>query len=146
MAIKVGENGTIQSIFPVIELHNFVFRAPQKSLSELIANNGLNKGVILSKNNWQTSAKVYSETSILSLEINGSEIDSGAMWPMKNGPQSSLNWLENHLRDYDLTVTTGNIILGGTALSLHKVQSGDRIKVKINGKTAVQCTIAPSIN
>ena len=146
MAIKVGENGTIQSIFPVIELHNFVFRAPQKSLSELIANNGLNKGIILSKNNWQTSAKVYPETSVLSLEINGSEIDSGAMWPMKNGPQSSLNWLENHLRDYDLTVTTGNIILGGTALSLHKVQSGDRIKVKINGKTAVQCTIAPSTN
>ena len=68
------------------------------------------------------------------------------MWPMENGPQSSLNWLENHLRDYDLTVTTGNIILGGTALSLHKVQSGDRIKVKINGKTAVQCTIVPSTN
>jgi len=43
-------------------------------------------------------------------------------------------------------MATGNIILGGTALSLHKVQSGDRIKVKINGKTAVQCTIAPSTN
>ena len=146
MAIKVGENGTIQSIFPVIELHNFVFRAPQKSLSELIANNGLNKGIILTKNNWQTSAKVYPATSVLSLEINGSEIDSGAMWPMKNGPQSSLNWLENHLKDHDLMLTTGDIILGGTALSLHKVQSGDRIKVKINGKTVVQCTIAPSTN
>jgi 2-keto-4-pentenoate hydratase len=68
------------------------------------------------------------------------------MWPMKNGPQSSLNWLENHLRDYDFTMTKGNIILGGTALGLHKVQSGDRIKVKINGKTAVQCTIALSTN
>ena len=79
MAMKFGENGTIQSIFPVIELHNFVFRAPQKSLSELIANNGLNKGIILSKNNWQTSAKVCSETSVLSLDINGSEIDTGAM-------------------------------------------------------------------
>ena len=55
-------------------------------------------------------------------------------------------WLENHLRDHDLTLTTGNIILGGTALSLHKVQSGDRIKVKINGKIAVQCNIAPSTN
>ena len=146
MAIKVGENGIIQSIFPVIELHNFVFRAPQKSLPELIANNGLNKGIVLSKNNWQTSAKVYSETSVLSLEINGSEIDSGAMWPMKNGPQSSLDWLEKHLGDHDLKLATGDIILGGTALSLHKVQSGDRIKVKINGKIAVQCTIAPRTN
>ena len=58
MAIKIGENGTIQSIFPVIELHNFVFRAPKKSLSELIANNGLNRGIILSQENWQTSAAV----------------------------------------------------------------------------------------
>ena len=146
MAIKVGENGTIQSIFPVIELHNFVFRAPQKSLPELIANNGLNKGIVLSKNTWQTSAKAYSATSVLSLEINGSEIDSGAMWPMEDGPQSSLNWLENHLLGHNSRVATGDIILGGTALSLHKVQSGDRIKVKINGKIAVQCTIASRTN
>jgi len=146
MAIKVGENGTIQSVFPVIELHNFVFRAPQKSLSELIANNGLNKGIILSKDNWQTSAEVYEETSILSLEIGGLEIDSGAMWPAKNGPLYSFNWLKNHLKAHDLKVATGNIILGGTALGLHKVQSGDSVKVKINGNTAVQCTIASSKN
>ena len=146
MAIKIGENGTIQSIFPVIELHTFVFRAPKKSLSELIANNGLNKGIILSQENWQTSAAVCEKKSILSLEINGSEIDSGAMWPMENGPQSSLDWLEKHLGDHDLKLATGDIILGGTALSLHKVQSGDRIKVKINGKIAVQCTIAPRTN
>ena len=146
MAIKIGENGTIHSIFPVIELHNFVFRAPKKSLSELIANNGLNRGVILSQENWQTSAAVYEETSILSLEINGSEIDSGVMWPMEGGPQSSLDWLEKHLREHDLKIKTADIILGGTALGLHKVQYGDHIDLKINGKIAVQCTIAPSTN
>ena len=53
MAIKIGENGQILSVFPVIELHNFVFRAPDKSLSELIANNGLNKGLILSDQTWE---------------------------------------------------------------------------------------------
>jgi len=146
MAINVGENGIIKSIFPVIELHNFVFRAPQKSLPEVLANNSLEKGIVLSKNNWQTSVKVYSETSVLSLEINRSETDSGAMWPMGNGPQSSLDWLENHLGDHDLKLKTGGIILGGRARRLHKVQSGDRIKVKINGKIAVQCTIAPRTN
>lgn len=31
MAIKVGEKGLILSVFPVIELHNFVFRAPKTS-------------------------------------------------------------------------------------------------------------------
>ena len=142
MAIKIGENGTIQSIFPVIELHNFVFRAPKKSLSELIANNGLNKGIILSQENWQTSAAVCEKKSILSLEINGSEIDSGAMWPMEGGPQSSLDWLEKHLLEHDLKTKTADIILGGTALGLHKVQYGDHIQLKINGELAVHCNIA----
>ena len=31
MAIKVGEDGQILSGFPVIELHNFVFRAQKKT-------------------------------------------------------------------------------------------------------------------
>ena len=146
MAIKIGKNGTIHSIFPVIELHNFVFRGPKKSLPELIANNGLNRGVILSRENWQTSAEVYGETSILSLEINGSEIDSGALWPMEGGPQSSLNWLKRHLYDHELKITTGDIVLGGTALGLHQVQPEDCINVKINGQIVVQCTVAPSIN
>jgi 2-keto-4-pentenoate hydratase len=86
------------------------------------------------------------QTAILSLEINGSEIDSGAMWPMEGGPQSSLDWLENHLREHDLKIKPANIILGGTALGLHKVQYGDHIDLKSNGKIAVQCTIAPSTN
>jgi len=73
MAIKIGENGQILSVFPVIELHNFVFRAPDKSLSELIANNGLNKGLILSDQTWEKlpdEFDEFDETSILSLEIN----------------------------------------------------------------------------
>ena len=145
MAIKIGENGTIYSIFPVIELHNFVFRAPKKSLSELIANNGLNRGVIFPQENWQTSIAVYEDSSILSLEINGSQIDSGAMWPMEDGPQSSLDWLEKHLREHHLKIKAEDTILGGTALGLHRVQSGDHITVKINSEVAVQCTIAPSV-
>ena len=146
MAIKIGENGTIYSIFPVIELHNFVFRAPNKSLSELIANNGLNRGVIFPQENWQTPTVFYEDTSILSLEINGSQIDAGALWPMADGPQSSLNWLEKHLSEHELKINKDDTILGGTALGLHRVQSGDCITVKINSEIAVQCTISQGVN
>jgi len=31
MAMTIGEQGQIVAVFPVIELHNFVFRAPKKS-------------------------------------------------------------------------------------------------------------------
>ena len=125
----------------MIELHNFVFRAPKKSLSELIANNGLNKGIILPDQNWKGLPNIYGEKSVLSLEVNGAEIDAGNMWPMDGGPRSSLEWLTSHLAEYDLKMASGNIVLGGTALGMHLVQSGDNIVVKIGGKTAIQCRI-----
>jgi len=145
MAIKIGENDKIISVYPIIELHNFVFRAPKKSLSELIANNGLNKGIIISNKNKQTSPEAYNESSLLSLEVNGSVIDSGELWPMKGGPKSSINWLKTHLSNHDLKMTADNIILGGTALGLHKVQPGDCVEVKVDGKIAVQCFIKANI-
>jgi 2-keto-4-pentenoate hydratase len=141
MAMTVGEQGQIIAVFPVIELHNFVFRAPKKSLSELIANNGLNKGIILSKQNWEQPPELYDETSVLSLEINGSVIDSGDLWPTVGGPLSSLNWLQKHLVHNNLKLSAGDIILGGTALGLYPVQSGDKIEAKVNKKVAVQCVI-----
>ena len=144
MAIEVGENGNIVSVFPIIELHNFIFRAPKKSLSELIANNGLNRGIVLSNKTWRTLPETYDKTSLLSLEINGSVIDSGELWPMEGGPKSSLNWLESHLGNHGLKTTESNIILGGTALGLHRVQPGDYIEVKVDKKIAVQCVINPS--
>lgn len=37
-------------------------------------------------------------------------------------------------------------MLGGTALGLHRVQSGQRNNIKFNGTTAVQCNISSSRN
>jgi 2-keto-4-pentenoate hydratase len=75
------------------------------------------------------------------LEINGSVIDSGDLWPTVGGPLSSLNWLQKHLVHNNLKLSAGDIILGGTALGLYPVQSGDKIEVKVNKKVAVQCVI-----
>ena len=141
MAIKVDSDRNILSVFPIIELHNFIFRAPQKSLAELIANNGLNRGIVSSAKTWEKQLEFYENKSVLSLEVNGSEIDSGELWPMEGGPTSSLHWLKNHLADHDLEILPGNIILGGTALGLHKVQAGDRIDVKVDGENVVNCFI-----
>src|SRR5258707_14965536 len=48
MAVRIGTNGGIEAAFPVIELHHFVFRGPRKTLAELVANNGINAGVVIS--------------------------------------------------------------------------------------------------
>ena len=110
-------------------------------MSELIANNGLNRGLVTSAEIWQKPPEFYESKLSISLEINGSEIDSGGLWPMEGGPVSSLNWLQNHLADHDLTILPGNIILGGTVLGLYKVRAGDRIDVKLDGEKAVNCSI-----
>ena len=48
MAIILDKDLNISKAFPVIELHNFIFRAKSKTLTELIANNAINAGVVMS--------------------------------------------------------------------------------------------------
>mgnify|MGYP006129516173 FL=1 len=144
MAIQIGGNNEIESVFPIIELHNFVFRAPQKSLAELIANNGFNKGIVIPEKKWQKALALYNGTSVLSLEINGSVIDFGDLWPMVGGPTTSLNWLEKHLADHSLKLSSGDIVLGGTALGLYPVQVGDHIGVRLDGQLTVHCKVQNS--
>ena len=47
MALRVGDDGQIATAFPIIELHHFVFRAPRKTLAELVSNNGINAGIVI---------------------------------------------------------------------------------------------------
>ena len=95
--------------------------------------------------NWEKLPEAFEKTSILSLEINGSVIDSGDLWPMDGGPLSSLKWLQKHLIEHDLKLSAGDIILGGTALGLYPVQPGDKINVTVNEQSAVQCVINFSV-
>ena len=48
MAVRIGPDGKIAEAFPIIELHHFCFRAEPLSLAELIANNAINAGLVMS--------------------------------------------------------------------------------------------------
>ena len=82
MAVQIGAESQILCTFPVIELHNYVFRAKVKSLSELVANNGLNAGVILPKQEVVTTQPLDLQSGKLEVRINDELIDSGALWSM----------------------------------------------------------------
>ena len=110
MAIEMGQNGQIASVFPVIELHNYIFRGLTKSLAELVANNGLNKGIVLSKYEWWNFSTQFEKKSTLSLEINEIEVDFGDLWPMAGGPSSSLDWLHSHLAEYNKKLSQVDIV------------------------------------
>ncbi len=142
MAVRIGANFQIEAAFPVIELHNFVFRAAQKSLPELIANNGINAGIVLPEYQWQQSKTHISNNAVLTVIINDADVGEASLWSKGGGPQVSIEWIKSHLAEYGHQLKPGDIILAGTELGLYPVKSGDNISVLIDGKPAVQCAIS----
>ena len=142
MAIKIGGDLEIATVFPVIELHNFLFRAEKKTLSELIANNGFNAGIVLPSDNWQHSKKYIKQEARLTLSMNGSKVGDTGLWPNDAGPEASLSWLKNNLKKSGIELVAGDIVLAGTALGLFPVKAGDEIKVHIDDIPTVTCRIS----
>jgi 2-keto-4-pentenoate hydratase len=142
MALRIGDDGQIAAAFPVIELHHFVFRAPRKTLVELVANNGLNAGIVLPEEAWLSSRTYLAKGAVLSVRVNGSVLGSGGLWPLPGGPDASLGWLRRHLGEFKLTLVPGQIVLTGTPLGLYPVESGDHIAVFIDDELVTQCSVA----
>ena len=88
MALRIGLDGGIAAAFPVIELHQFVFRAPRKTLAELVANNGINAGVVIPSNLEGGLARRMGQTPVL-LSISDQRrcVETGALWAMSVAPR-----------------------------------------------------------
>lgn len=142
MALRIGDDHEIAAAFPVIELHHFVFRAPRKTLAELVANNGLNGGLVLPDEAWLWSRTYIAKQATLSVRINGSMLGSGELWPLPGGPAASLRWLRCHLAEFGMALMPGQIVLAGTSLGLYPVKSGDHIAVFIDDELATRCSVA----
>jgi 2-keto-4-pentenoate hydratase len=141
MAVRIGSGGAIDAVFPVIELHHFVFRRIPKTLPELVANNGLNGGFVLPDKLWLTSREYVEKSGVLSVRINGEQIAFGELWPMPGGAEASLDWLCGHLAEFGHRLHPGQIVLAGTPLGLYPVRPGDRVTVLVDGRVGTKCAI-----
>ena len=141
MAIRIGSNSDIGAVFPVIELHNFVFRKEKKTLPELIGNNGISAGLVLPGVEWQQSRTFIAKSANLTVRINNNELGSGGLWPIGGGPEGSIDWLRSHLEEHGTSLVPGQIVLAGTNLGLYPVQSGDQVAVFLDGHPIVCCSI-----
>jgi len=139
MALRIGVDGGIAAAFPVIELHHFLFRAPQKTLAELIANNGINAGAVIPEHLEATSLNSWASARALSISINDVSVETGALWAMAGGASEALEWLHGELRRFGEALKPGDLVLAGTPLGLHPVQGGDHVVVSIDGKDCVDC-------
>ncbi|MBR0664667.1 hypothetical protein GXW71_09915 [Roseomonas hellenica] len=141
MAVSIGESGAIVSAFPVIELHNFVFRCRRKTLAELIANNGFNAGIIMARGRSALLETMIPAWNTLGVRINGSLVAEAGLWPLPGGPAASLDWLRGDLAREGLSISPGQIVIVGTPLGLYPVHPGDRIETCLDGVSVVACSV-----
>ncbi len=141
MAVRLGDDTEIMQIFPVIELHNYVFQSKLPNLQELIANNGLHAGVVLPVADgarWRGDKPL---SGVLRVTINGEMVEEGSVSGVPGGPAESVEWLRRHLPEYGLTLHPRQLILTGTPLSLIPVRPGDSLYVTAERLGTVEATV-----
>ena len=140
MAVRIGPDGRPAEMFPIIELHNFVFRRPTKTLAELVANNGLHAGIVMPRPPWPMP--IDRLPRVMTIRIGGTIRGEGNVWPDGDGPHASIAWLIDHLASRGTTLAPGDLVLAGTALGLYPVQPGDDVSVTVDGTVAVTCRVS----
>jgi len=141
MAVRIGPNGGIDAAFPVIELHHFVFRGPRKTLAELVANNGINAGAVISSHR-TLMREDWTTARTLCVVVNGVTIDAGALWAMRGGAAEAIEWLRDDLGRFGASLKPGDLVLAGTPLGLNPVKPGDHVMVLIDDRKYVECRIS----
>ncbi len=141
MAVRIGDGGRITAAHPVIELHDFVFPAGQRTLPALIARNGFNTGVIVPNPTHVKPLQDWSAAAAMTILVNGTAIDSGPLWGFAGAAEEALAWLTSSLAEEGLGPGPGDLILTGTRLRLHPVRPGDNVEIAIDGAVCVTCSI-----
>jgi len=123
-------------VFPVIELHNFAFRRADPSAVELIANNAVHAGNVVSKS--RSAAKEIAELEI-SVAINGEELGRATVDPF-----ATMHELAQRLWAFDIPLHAGDILLTGSPLPLYRVAARDEIRVSCPAIAEVTACVAGS--
>ena len=129
------------SIFPIIELHNYVLRGADTAL-EMIANNALHAGIVLpaDQKTVPNDLDQLSDEPIWVLK-NGQVLGRTTASGVPGGPFGSVCQLVSHLALYGIRLKKDQIILTGSPLALYPVQPGDRIEVRSGHFGEVSATV-----
>ena len=131
--LRTHRGEAIATVFPVIELHNYVFRRTPHTAAELIANNGLHAGVVLPRDE-MALARIYSPSGEpVSVLRNGELLGTATGETLPDFPFGSLIRLAGHLERTGRQLLRDQLVLIGSPLPLYPVSEGDAIDVRCPG-------------
>ena len=118
---------SIETIHPIIEIHNLVFNGDPPFGAELLANNAIHAGVVMGK---PTKANIKSEITDLKLIFDNEIIDT---WFDKKWPHDMLSEVEWLVKEQD---KIGNILKKGNLI----LTGAYGLPIPINDKKLIQVT------
>ena len=118
---------SIETIHPIIEIHNLVFNGDPPFGAELLANNAIHAGVVMGK---PTKANIKSEITDLKLIFDNEIIDT---WSDKKWPHDMLSEVEWLVKEQD---TIGNILKKGNLI----LTGAYGLPIAINDNKLIQVT------
>jgi 2-keto-4-pentenoate hydratase len=118
---------SIETIHPIIEIHNLVFNGDPPFGAELLANNAIHAGVVMGK---PTKANIKSEITDLKLIFDNEIIDT---WSDKKWPHDMLSEVEWLVKEQD---KIGNILKKGNLI----LTGAYGLPIPINDKELIQVT------
>lgn len=123
----------VRSVFPVIELHHYIFRGPSPSAAEIVANNALQAGIVV------PAARATAGTADL-LDVTVTISDRVEETATVN-PLETVHELASRLAAFGIKPRAGEILLTGSPLPLYPVVQDDGIQVQCRGVAAVTATV-----
>ena len=136
---------SIAAFFPVIELHNHVFRGATRTAQELIANNALHAGVVLPaiEGSLRDAAELNGEP--ISVLRNAELLGTAAGSSVPGGPFCSLLKVAEHLATFGVHLKPNQIVLTGSPRPLYPARPGDHILVRCSRLASVEATVRPVV-
>jgi 2-keto-4-pentenoate hydratase len=124
-------HGAISAVSPGLEIHIWRFLYGVPTSQELISSNGIHAGLVIGAAQ-PLPPDLDLTRECTSLRVNEVERDAGfgADLMEGRGPIDSLRWLLIHLRQRNLGLLAGDLLMPGSATKLIPVTAGDFVEAR----------------
>lgn len=131
---------SVGAIFPVIELHNYVFHSGAPSAAELIANNGMHAGFVMPAN---VHTGLPEDEPGLTIAIDGRIMAEQKHTGAFEAVTRSLRWLAAELNRQGVPLHADQIVLTGSRAPLFPVATATTVTVSAPPYREVRAQMLP---